>query len=182
MPKRDDNKSNLSYDQKVQTQYPDKKSGSKNDDFIFLYYADSRGQPFSNWQQKKHEKFVSKMLENEINNNVKHLIFGGDNVWLGFLDGQWNRFFKIMEQFIKKDIKIYPSLGNHELILARFLYAVKKWYEDKENFTVRRIAAIEEKRELEYLLSEDIETLTVIMTQLTEIKRTLILTMNMRRQ
>lgn len=175
--KEDDYKSNLSYKQKIQTQYSNKNSRDKNDDFIFLFYADSRGQPYSNWHQKRHEEFVSKMLENEKNNNVKHLIFGGDNVWLGFLNGQWNRFFKIMDKFTNKDIKIYPALGNHELILARFLYAVKKWIKDKDNILVKRIAEIIEKREtmgkraLEYFLLKNPKFVVSIMIQLREMMK-----------
>jgi hypothetical protein len=91
------------------------------DQITFLFYADTREDPFANWSQKDHEKFVAKMVANE--NNVQHLVFGGDNVWLGFMDSSWNRFFEITDNFLKHNMKIYPAIGNHELILSRTLYA-----------------------------------------------------------
>ena len=88
----------------------------------FLFYADTREDPLANWSQKDHEKFVKKVLENEKNLAVDQLIFGGDNVWLGFSDSSWERFFEIMANFRQKNIRIYPALGNHELILSKTLY------------------------------------------------------------
>ena len=114
----------LPNNQKAELKNVDKNTQTKSDSFTFLFYADSRGQPSSNWHQKRHAEFVKKMLENESKTDVKHLIFGGDSVWLGFLDGQWNRFFKVMDNLTNREYKIYPALGNHELVLAKFLYAV----------------------------------------------------------
>lgn len=101
----------------------------KNQDekFTFLYYADTRADPrFNNWNQVLHKKFIDKILENEKDSKINHLVFGGDNVLIGFFKPSWNLFFKLMNTFVKKGINIYPAIGNHELWLSRVGYAAIK--------------------------------------------------------
>jgi hypothetical protein len=133
-------------------------TSTSSEDFVFLFYADSRGQPFSNWHQKRHKQFVLQMLQNERTSNAKHLIFGGDNVWLGFLNSQWKRFFRVMDHFTDNDFQIYPALGNHELILARFLFDVFKFIKDnKEHSFVIQMYERTDKRDLERFLDDPVQ-------------------------
>ncbi len=93
------------------------------DELTILFYADTRMGPFTNWNQKIHKKLIDKILENEKDNGIKYLLFGGDNVWYGFWDKMWKTFFESMNKFkeVYPDIKIFPALGNHELILSEIL-------------------------------------------------------------
>jgi preprotein translocase subunit SecG len=52
-----------------QTKKSEEITESNNNEFVFLYYADSRGQPFSNWKQKMNEKDVKEMINNEKDNH-----------------------------------------------------------------------------------------------------------------
>ena len=60
--------------EREQTKKDEEIGKRKSDDFVFLYYADSRGQPFSNWNQKRHRKFAEMMIKNENNKNIKNLV------------------------------------------------------------------------------------------------------------
>ncbi|MCP5103532.1 MAG: hypothetical protein GY950_09145, partial [bacterium] len=116
---------------------PDGQQGDEpnieKDGFTFLFYADTRGDPrFTNWNQVLHKKFVAKILKNEEGNEIRHLVFGGDNVLMGFFNPLWKVFFKVMTAYTDRDIKIYPAIGNHELWLSRCGFAVLKIFRKKE--------------------------------------------------
>jgi hypothetical protein len=104
-----------------------------------------------------HEKFVKEMIKNESKNNVKHLVFGGDSVWIGFLNCQWERFAKIMKLFSAEGIKIYPALGNHELCELTVLYYFYKKFNKKKDSSkignlISSINRIEDKSDVERFL------------------------------
>ena len=110
---------------------------ANSDKITILYYSDTRSGVLSNWNQKVHKQFINKVLENEKSTGIKYLLFGGDNVLFGFLDIMWERFFNIMKiyQTTYPEIKIYPGLGNHELILSQLLFDRLSKYEEYQGFT-----------------------------------------------
>lgn len=135
----------------------------KKDEFTFLFYADTRGDPrFTNWFQVLHKKFVKKVLEYEKENGIQHLVFGGDSVLMGFFNPQWKLFFKVMKAYVDQGIKIFPAIGNHELWLSRCGFAVMRLFRKKETVKDRGTADLldrlsknmAEEKELEKLLSE----------------------------
>lgn len=134
-----------------------------SDKITILYYSDSRSGILSNWNQKIHKRFINKVLENEKETGIQYLLFGGDNELFGFFDFMWERFFNNMAiyQTTYPDLKIYPALGNHELILSKLLFERLYPYQEFQTVTYEDFMA-RLKKELEENYISDAEPSTFI--------------------
>ncbi|HLP48861.1 MAG TPA: metallophosphoesterase, partial [Candidatus Kapabacteria bacterium] len=101
-------------------QSPTDRQRPADSEVTILFYADTRMDPIGNYKQEDHKKFIDKILENEKNNGINYLLFGGDSELFGFFKFMWKWFFGAMKKFevAYPGIKIYPAIGNHELILS----------------------------------------------------------------
>ena len=85
---------------------------SSSDSWHFIAIGDTR-----NWGENDSNPIRSAIINSIVDNNpnLEFILHSGDMVNHGAEQGDWDRYYEDIENAMKKGVKFYYAIGNHEL-------------------------------------------------------------------